>query len=1093
MSLNDLASAFLTRFQQLGAIADLHKAIDLYRNALELRPIGHSLRPSSLNDLASAVLTRFQQLGEMADLREAIDLYRNALALCPPGHPDRSMSLNNLASAILTRFQQLGAIADLHEAIDFHRNALELRPIGHPLRPSSLNNLANVVLTRFQQLGAIADLHEAIDLYRNAHEFCPIGHPDRSMSLNNLASAVLTRFRQLGKIPDLHEAIDLYRNALELRPIGHPLRSWSLHNLAGAVLTQFQQLGAIGDLHEAIDLHRSALELRPIGHPLRSMSLNSLASAVSKQFQQLGTIADLHEAIDLYRNTLELRPIGHPDRSMSLNNLANMVLRRFQQLGAIADLHEAIDLHRNALELRPIGHPLRSMSLNNLSGAVLIRFRQLGEIPDLHEAIELYRNALELRPIGHPDRSDSLSSLASAVSTQFQQLGAIADLHEAVDLNRKALELRTNGHPLRSMSLNNFASLFLTGFERTGDTSHLAEASKLLSDAENSSPVYSPELGRTWTLLAHYHIHQYQIDSDSSTDRIPIAFAYFRRAAEYDSASVKERLSTTLHWAAAARERAHESLLHAYSTALELLNRYVVASPSVERQLKMLSMSVDIPPSLALDAAASAIEAGKLETAVEFLEQGRTLLWAQVRRFRHPIEELRGANSELAVEFEAISRRLELLALSGENAPVMDSGDDPRIVTRDRVIPRGAGSSFRQIPEVYDAQLREQRKLSEQWNAVVEKIRCIDGFSNFLKAVPFTTLQSAAADGPVVVVNISKYRSDAIIIRESLDPILVPLPPRATPKILQRLFTKFRQAHSQSRDNKYFSNELCTYLGILWELVVEPIVDELIKIGVKKGSRIWWCPTSYLCGIPLHAAGPFVPYGKSHSVPDHMWLPDLYVSSYTSTLSVLTSARSNVVSRINAPSLLVVAETSSLKYVDAEIQRINKSDRKVETMIGEEATREAVLRRLPDHPYVHFACHGSSPNSFHSAFVLWNNDRLELIELIKAKLPNAQHAFISSCHGADTDTQVNPDEIISLAAALQFCGYRGVVGTLWEMKDADGPSIAGHFYDCMFSHDVDGQVDVDVKDSARALNNAIQEMKKKGLIGQWINFIHIGI
>jgi CHAT domain-containing protein len=446
----------------------------------------------------------------------------------------------------------------------------------------------------------------------------------------------------------------------------------------------------------------------------------------------------------------------------------------------------------------------------------------------------------------------------------------------------------------------------------------------------------------------------------------------------------------------------------------------------------------------------------------------------------------------LASEFEIISRRLELLAFSAENTPVMDPGDYTPVITGGRDIPKTI-SLFRQNPEVYDAQLREQRKLSEQWNAVVEKIRSIEGFSHFLKAVPFATLQNAAADGPVVVVNISKYRSDAIIILESLDPILVPLPHRTTPKILERLYTKFRKAHSQSSSkfNNLLSNELCTCLGILWELVVGPVVDELRKVGVERGSRIWWCPTSYLCGIPLHAAGPFVPYGKYHSVPDHMWLPDLYVSSYTSTLSVLTSARSTVVSGIYTSSLLVVAQTDSLSHVYEEIERIKKFDKNIETMIGVEATREAVLRRLPDHPYVHFACHGSSPNSFRSAFVLWKADRLELFDLIKAKLPNAQHAFLSSCHGADADIQGNPDEMISLAVALQFCGYRGVVGTLWEMKDADGPLIAEHFYGYMFCHGVDGKLDE--KNSAKALNKAIQKMKMNGFIGEWINFIHIGI
>jgi hypothetical protein len=68
---------------------------------------------------------------------------------------------------------------------------------------------------------------------------------------------------------------------------------------------------------------------------------------------------------------------------------------------------------------------------------------------------------------------------------------------------------------------------------------------------------------------------------------------------------------------------------------------------------------------------------------------------------------------------------------------------------------------------------------------------------------------------------------------------------------------------------------------------------------------------------------------------------------------------------------------------------------------------------------------------------------------------------------------------------------RGVVGTLWEMKDADGPSIVEDFYGYMLRHGVD--VKVYAKDSAKALNTAIQAMKKKGFIGKWVNFIHIWI
>ena len=36
-----------------------------------------------------------------------------------------------------------------------------------------------------------------------------------------------------------------------------------------------------------------------------------------------------------------------------------------------------------------------------------------------------------------------------------------------------------------------------------------------------------------------------------------------------------------------------------------------------------------------------------------------------------------------------------------------------------------------------------------------------------------------------------------------------------------------------------------------------------------------------------------------------------------------------------------------------------------------------------------------------------------------------------------------PDEVVHFAAAMQFCGFRSVVGTLWAMEDIDGCDIRG--------------------------------------------------
>jgi CHAT domain-containing protein len=112
-----------------------------------------------------------------------------------------------------------------------------------------------------------------------------------------------------------------------------------------------------------------------------------------------------------------------------------------------------------------------------------------------------------------------------------------------------------------------------------------------------------------------------------------------------------------------------------------------------------------------------------------------------------------------------------------------------------------------------------------------------------------------------------------------------------------------------------------------------------------------------------------------------------------------------------------------------------------------------------------------------------------LLELIQAKLPNAELAFLSACHSAEGG-HITPDERIHLAAALQFCGFRSVVGTLWAMDDKDGPMISKEFYKHMFRNPGNK---ADFRDSAEALNVAIRAMRKNGVpLERWILFVHIG-
>lgn len=43
-----------------------------------------------------------------------------------------------------------------------------------------------------------------------------------------------------------------------------------------------------------------------------------------------------------------------------------------------------------------------------------------------------------------------------------------------------------------------------------------------------------------------------------------------------------------------------------------------------------------------------------------------------------------------------------------------------------------------------------------------------------------------------------------------------------------------------------------------------------------------------------------------------------------------------------------------------------------------------------------------------------------------------------------------PDEVMNIASAMLFAGFKGVVATLWSIDDADGPVVSEAFYKQLF-------------------------------------------
>ena len=284
-------------------------------------------------------------------------------------------------------------------------------------------------------------------------------------------------------------------------------------------------------------------------------------------------------------------------------------------------------------------------------------------------------------------------------------------------------------------------------------------------------------------------------------------------------------------------------------------------------------------------------------------------------------------------------------------------------------------------------------------------------------------------------------------------------------------------------------------LETLYELVGRPMIQVLRKSNVPEQSRVWWCPTSVFCSLPLHAMGPL-----SSDDGTKVYFSDLYISSYTPTLSALIESRKPGAQTFIQPSLLLVAQPDeSLPDVKGEIRVIQALETQMTSLISEHATVDTVVKGLRDHQLVHFACHATLEDGkpFNASFKLHGNERLTLLDIIRSRLPAAEVAFLSACHTAELTEESATDEGLHLAAAMQYCGFRSVVGTMWAMVDMDGRDLARHFYRNMLSDSGRDQGKAIVplcEKSAVSLRDAVQALRRKSgvTLERWVNFVHYG-
>ncbi|KAG0699121.1 CHAT domain-containing protein [Suillus ampliporus] len=963
------------------------------------------------------------------------------------------------------------SVSHLNDAVADFQLVLDQCPVGHPDRAAALANLACARLGGYS-LKDFQDIDFITSLFRNALALRPQGHPDHPLSLCNLVFASLIWHCHGTECTavNIQESAQLCCKLLALCPEATYLHSISIDAVVNHVIHECNNL-PIDASDEGIQLRRIVAELCPLGHQYHLIALDELSWALRARFTQRGSIDDLDESIQLLRNIVSLCPEGCHDRDTYLHNLAFSIAHRFSHQGKSHDLDEVISLYEEALRLCPVGHESRDTSLDNLGGAFVDRFNQPGDIDDINRAISLYREALALRPPGHPSRDITLNNLARALKTRYDKLhhDVSEDLNEAVDLYRESLRLTQHDHPERHVYLRNLSSALCSRFTQTQKNEDVEEAIGLCRESLAALPPLHPDRSTSYARLQEAYLSRYQVQHDP--DDLSLAVENFRLASRHPTQGFPSRINTALLWVHEAEKYHHESALEAYHMCLDLFDHHVMTRSSVISRREAAAAFLEAR-TLPVDATSCSIRRDNLLRAVELEEHGRGQQWSLTARLRIPLEDLESMNPDLAHKFSELSKRL--------------SDAQGSAVSTDRAAADEAAIQY--------------RRLMTQWEAVVTEIRNLQSFSRFLLPPSYEDLQAAARHGPVVILIASKYSCHALIVPTSGQPHHVPFPSLALAD-LEMLKTNFAKAirHASGMGAKEPRTVLRELLQKIWNVVMLPIVKVLqhdLKLPYR--SRIWLCPTAAFTSIPLHAANPFrwKPDGRGLEP----CLEDLYICSYTPTLSALIRSR-QMMKNHTTPSFVAIGQSEpgsgqgeALLAVDSELALVRKLvpvTVNLTTLSGDAATRTGALDALQRNTWVHLACHGKQDRDqpYNSRFAM-RDEPLTLLDIMENDAPQAEFAFLSACHTAVGDEKT-PDEVIHLAAGLQFSGFKSVIGTLWVVDDAVAKHVVEAFYEDMFK-DLEEDV-MDCTKAASALNHATHAVKKVVPLEQRIVFIHIGV
>jgi tetratricopeptide (TPR) repeat protein len=505
-----------------------------------------------------------------------------------------------------------------------------------------------VFLARYRLRQHRPSLDRAIsDLQRSATRL-PASHPDRPLVLAALSNGLMWRYERAADPGDLDRGIERLREAIASPGVPAAERAGFRGDLAALLRSRFLRSGGMPDLDEAIEAATDAV--RHAKDPASAVTNRALA--LLARYEQTAHLGDLLGALRDARVPVDGPVRAALHRGLRLGVLTEALCTRYQYTDDPEDLAAAIAAGREALDTLSRVDPYRASYAAELSVVL-----GLSDDPAARDAsVAMAEDALRDGSAAEVDHAYRLSTLSMALLMRHLATDRLDDLRRARELAEEALAGTATGHRNRPMLLQRIGLLARRWYDVTSDPAALERGDRAVREALSAVGVDDPVYGPLTCELAELLLRRPDGGAGAAAEARALLVATVRAQGPALTMHNSLRAATRLGELAAAAGDTQDALL-GYRRAVELLP--TAAWPGLRRAVREARLA---GAPRATDAAAQAVHAGDPLLAVELLEAGRSVIWAQQLSMRSDLSRLRAAAPELADRMNEIRGWFERLA-----------------------------------------------------------------------------------------------------------------------------------------------------------------------------------------------------------------------------------------------------------------------------------------------------------------------------------------------------------------------------------------------------------------------------------------------